>query len=298
MKRDYGRDSYWQGRYEKRLATSSNVDEDETDEWLFSWQHLKPLLCLPQSGARICDLGCGTSALCLDAVSDLGNGAHAVGVDIAPAAIEFQRNEQKIRIAQERKKGTSYSSHAEFICKDLCRHGAWGQADCLASFDACIDKATTDGLLCDTKRGAARVRNMYAEIAPALKPEALIAVLSWRSPLVDGVDWFVDCVLGGLREGGVASRDVANGGGLDDAARDYGWTLDVHSITRDEDHESQPEDEDNVEAVQHLQGPHVYLLRRRPRRRSRRKNVVEQRLSAAGEQDEENIQMRHHLHPL
>ena len=278
MKRSYGSDTYWITRYERETG------EDETDEWLFSWSNLKPLLRLPKSAALV-DLGCGTSALCLDAVGDACD-IRAVGVDIAPAAIGFQRAEQKIR-AKER--GSRYS-HAEFICKDLCQQRAWEAAD-HASFDACIDKATTDGLLCDTKRGAARVRAMYRAIAPALRPEALVVVLSWRSPQIDGVEWCIDCVLGGLREGS-ASRDNGASGEADDgdALTNSAWTLDVHSVVREEEEEGEAADGD-------AQGPHVYLLRRRSRRRSRRKHAAAQR--AGGDDSlEEELEMRHHLHVM
>ena len=280
MRRAYGDDSYWIHRYEQRASSSgaaSSADNEATDEWLFSYPNLKPLLKI-RSGASLVDLGCGTSMLTLDAVADLGDGSRAVGADIAPAAIEYQLSEQRARAAR----GCSGSMQASFVCKDICRSDAWEAES--SSFDVCIDKATTDGLLCDTKRGAARVRSMYAAIAPALRPEALVAVLSWRSPERDGVEWCIDCVLGGLREGSVACEDDD-----DHDISSSRWTLDVHSIVRE------VKEEEDGEALDADQGPHVYLLRRRPRRRSRRRIAVAQRLEEDGSDE---LEMRHHVHTV
>lgn len=256
MKCAYGTDKYWVDRYERPPD-----EEDRTDEWCLSWAHLEPLLRphLP-AAAAVADLGCGTSSLAFDLLRGAPDGVRVVAVDLAPAAICAQKAAQAARVRE----GERSAARAEFKCADVCRAGAWA-----GRFDACVDKATTDGLLCDTRRGAERVRSMYARVP--LRPEAAVCVVSWRDPLAEGVDWLVDCVLRGLRD---AEAEAAAGS----------WSLDVHSIV-----------DADAEEEAAASGPHVYLLRRRPRRRSRRRLAVAQRAGAAGE---EELVMRHHCHAV
>ena len=94
-------------------------------------------------------------------------------------------------------------------------------------------------------RGAERVRAMYANVGRTMAPDGAVAILcSWRDPeSEDGLAWVVDLVLGGLRRGAAQA----------DAAGVAYWSLDVHTLVD-----------------QGARGPHVYIVRRRPRRRARR----------------------------
>ena len=139
--RDYGEDAYWISRHDRKRKR----EEDVTDEWLLSWAALQQLLAnsLVRCGDKVLDLGCGTSPLALDLLRD-HLATRIMGIDIAPGAIEHQLQEQRSRIA----KGEASASRASFAVVDVTRPGTLSNA----SYDACIDKSTTDGLLCDTKR--------------------------------------------------------------------------------------------------------------------------------------------------
>ena len=141
--REYGEDAYWIRRHDRKRKRA----EDVTDEWLLSWAALRPLLADSPvqrgGGATVLDLGCGTSPLALDLLRD-HDATRIVGVDIAPGAIDHQLREQRSREA----KGEAGASRASFAVVDVTRPDALRGA----SYDACIDKSTTDGLLCDTKR--------------------------------------------------------------------------------------------------------------------------------------------------
>ena len=134
---------------------------------------------------------------------------------------------------------------------------------------------------------------MYAAVGAVLAPRALVAVVSWRDPERDGLEWLVDLVLGGLRQG-QASAEEGGGGAHGRTARvpmrgGFHWRLDVHSVVRGE----------GVTC-----GPHVYVLRRTPRRASERLRAQGSGASGASagqageeeEEEEEELKMRHHLH--
>ena len=173
--RAYGTDSYWQRRYAARAqgsglgaaarAQGDETDEtDETDEWLLGWEQLRPLIApsLPSS-ARVLDIGCGTSSLALDLACDLED-ARVLAIDVAPAALDAQRAEKRRRLQS----GEQSAARCELACADAAQSGAldirapgWarvGEGSRAFAFDACVDKATTDGMLCDTRRNAGMAR--------------------------------------------------------------------------------------------------------------------------------------------
>ena len=118
-------------------------------------------------------------------------------------------------------------------------------------------------------------------------------------PQVDGLEWLVDLVLGGLKQGqasaaegkGGMKQGQASAGVLEE--RCFHWSLDVHSVVR---------------GGGAACGPHVYVLRRTPRRASKRLRaqggaqggakgeVGEGRGEGEEEVVEEELRMRHHLH--
>ena len=249
--RRYGDDAYWIERFSEK----PRADEDITDEWLLSWVQLQPLLDLPPN-ATVLDLGCGNSELAFNLLRDVSD-ARVIAIDIAPGAIRYQREQQRAAISR----GSESASRATFLVLNAAVAGVR-----LADAVSCsIDKSTTDGLLCDTKGGAARVRTMYANVGRSLAPAAaaLVVVCSWRDPESDGLEWLTDLILGGLRSG--------------DAGAEASWSLDVHTI---------------VSPSGDARGPHVYLLRRRPLRRSPRAK----KRGRADDCGEEELRMRLHLH--
>ena len=278
-RRTDGNDDYWVSRYARR---STSAADDETDEWLLSWDHLRPLLApaVPVA-ASVLDLGCGTSTLALDMLRDhLITGGSVTAVDLAPAAIDAQRAEQQRRT----RRGQPSASRCTLVCADAAAPGAL--TGC--SFDAVLDKSTTDGLLCDTRNGASRVRRMYEAVGRTLRPSAVVAVVSWRDPQSDeGVAWLVDLVWGGLRQAQEATTATAGPG----ASERWRWSLDVHSPV----------------LADGSSGPHVYLLRRRVLRaspRQRRRHVSTGGGEGAGEgggeddgrEVEEELSMKLHVH--
>ncbi len=153
------------------------------------------------------------------------------------------QRERRLRV----ERGEVSACRVELAVIDACCADAWAPHIAAGRrYDALVDKSTTDGLLCDTRLGAERVRAIYSNVGSLLAGAALVVVVSWRDPSL-GLEWVVDLVLGGLRQ---AERRCEHG----DCA--YSWTLDVHSI---QGHGSRGT------------GPHVYMLRRRPRRVMRRR---------------------------
>ena len=296
--RAYGTDEYWIERYAKKSNTACEEaeDDEETDEWLLSFAHLKPLLKLP-SRAVVLDLGCGLSTLAFDLSRELDDASSVIAVDIAPAAIESMIVEKQKRVA----KGDVNVRKVTFQCMDLCCPDAWAPDS--SKFDAVIDKSTSDGLLCDLAQGAGRVRAMYAAVGAALRSdaEALLCIVSWRDPTVEGVEWILESVIGGVRDGSYTG-DGGRGNDRNEGTA-HTWALDVHSITRSsstsvEAAQEEEDAEDEPEAAEET-GPHVYLLRRRPCRRSRRRrtsSTTQQTADGEEENGEEELVMRHHVH--
>lgn len=279
--RAYGTDEYWIGRYDRRSSAGAN--DDETDEWLLGAEQLGPLLkqSLPRDAACI-DIGCGTSTLVFDLLRDTlrGDASRALAVDIAPAALEALAVEQRARV----RRGETSARRASLLCADLTKPPTdeW-LAACGGGLDVTFDKSTTDGMMCDPRRGAGRVRVMYEAIGAVLRPAAVVVVVSWRAP-EDGLEWLVDAVLGGLRQreqAVEAKREDALGEGSVERSN---WRLDIHSMMAAED------DVDGAEAAadEAAEPPHVYILTKRPKRALRR--------ARAAAEAEESVTVRQHWH--
>ena len=265
---DYGSDTYWVARYER------GDDDALTDEWLLGWAQLRPLLARDLSASRddpsVLDLGCGRSHLCFDLLRDHPD-AIVRAMDLAPAAIAALAQEQRSRV----RRGDACASRATLECADATSALSWRDG---RTYDAVVDKSTTDGLLCDVRRGAKRVRTIYEAIGRRLRPTAVVAVVSWRDPDEVGLEWLVDCVLGALRRGARADEDEE-----DEARAGSWWSLDIHSLS----HRAEGGGGGGGG------GPHVYLVRRRPKRKLRRRAVA---AAAGAEEAEEDISVRHHVH--
>jgi SAM-dependent methyltransferase len=273
----YGTDEYWQTRY-----CADGHDEDQTNEWLLSWEQLSPLITSSLTGdanTALLDLGCGTSTLALDVVEALPE-ARVTAVDVAPAAVEAQRKAAK-----------GINARVEFLCLDASERHVWRAAMGSRRFDVVVDKSTTDGLLCDTRRGPKRVHQMYTNIGANLASRALVVVVSWRDPQ-DGLEW-LSSVIGGLQQQQQQQQQlpgVATEQDKDTPSMDASWSLDVHSIVR-------------RAGKQSARGPHVYLVRRCPRRRSlrlaaQRGSASATRTAAAASGEEDGLVMRLHVHEV
>ena len=266
-KRAYGTDEYWIERHARVVANEVGAD-DETTEWLLDASQLAPLLedLLPRDAA-IVDIGCGTSTLALDLLRDTiaGDDGRALAIDIAPAAIAALADERRARLRQ----GEASAKRAEFLCADLTRpSAAWREAS-RGGFDASFDKSTTDGMLCDTRLGAQRVRELYRAVGGALRPRAMVVVISWRAP-DDGLEFITDVVLAGL----VAARP-------EDPAF---WSIDIHSI--------------GTEGGGNTSTPHIYVLSKRPRRVLRRRAMGRASSNGGGGMAEQvaSMTVRQHWH--
>ena len=150
----------------------------------------------------------------------------------------------------------------------------------------CFDKSTTDGLLCDTRAGAQRVKAMYKAVGASLRPKASVLVCSYRQP-EDGFEWLVDVVIGGLREGTACQATQFS----DAAEQPPGvvdmWSIDIHSAMPDDSGAACDPD------VSDPPPPHVYLLRRWPRRVLRRRAAGRISVEEVGE---EVVSVKHHWH--
>jgi SAM-dependent methyltransferase len=282
MKRAYGSNTYWIERYAKRQAT-----DDETSEWLIAAAQLGPLLSemLPRDAA-VLDVGCGNSPLVFDLLRDSihGENSRALAVDIAPVAIQDMTDEQRARI----RRGEASARRVALLCADLTQPPAGWLEENRSAYDASIDKSTTDGMLCDTRRGAQRVRALYGVVGAVLRPAAKAVIVSWRAP-EDGLAWLLDVVLGGLRSAETPHSEV------------FSWSLDIHSLCVD-DEEASADAHANAPPP-----PHVYLLSRRPRRVSRRiaaaRNVRVATAAAAAAADntpdeQPTLTVRQHWHTV
>lgn len=261
----YGTDRYWIDRYERGSR------DDETDEWLLGWQELSPLVSVGR-GDGVVDLGCGNSPLCFDLLQDHPESS-VLAIDIAPGAVQQLRQEQTRRV----RRGEASAARATLACFDACVAEAWTAAPSLPprGCSVLIDKSTTDGLLCDTKHGAARVRSIYAHAGRLLRASASVLVVSWRDPS-DGLDWLVDIVLGGLRQSELPP--AGEGGEGDESTRSH-WSVDAHTVQRGG-----------------AAGPTAYVIRRRPRRVMRRR--VSGRQTDDDKQGEDDLVVRQHVHEV
>lgn len=249
---------YGAASYWRARYAAGSKDDSHTDEWLLAWQQLQPLLEDEiERSARVVDLGCGTSKLCFDLLSThLDEAGSVLALDNAPGAISELEREKARRV----RRGEASASRATLRCME-----AWDVKGC---FDVAIDKSTTDGLLCDGHRGAGRVRRMYASVGEALSPRALVVVVSWRG-CDDGLGWLLESAVEGLRQGSARGQY---------AGCRWCWSIDVHA----------PSD------LAAAAAPHVYLVRRRPRRFSPRTAV--RRHGEGRDEEQDALVVREHWH--
>ena len=276
--RDYGSLQYWQRRY----AVAEGVREEQTDEWFISWLHLAPCCAahIPKDSACV-DLGCGTSGLAFDMLANHLTSGTVFAVDDANGAIVQMQAEKTKREKSGSQSARQSASRATFQCEDVTLLNG--------SFGVSMDKGTTDAMLCDSTNGAARCKAMYAAVASTfgLRASAVAVVVSWRDATEDGLDWLVELVVGGLKEGS-ASESIAaytdEKTGLDAVAVGcaWSWQLDIHSAESGTDGQTSPS---------------VYVVRRSTRRVSQRLMAARSAAVEEGEQGETaSLAVRQHLY--
>ena len=261
---------------------AGDVTEEQTNEWFVSWLHLAPCCAAHISKDAACvDLGCGTSDLAFDMLANHLTTGKVLAIDDANGAI-MQMQAEKTR-RQKRSYGSvgQSASRATFLCEDV--------ALLTGSFDVSMDKGTTDAMLCDATNGVARCKAMYVAVASTfgLRAFAVAVVVSWRDPSEDGLDWLVELVIGGLKEGS-ASESIAaytdETTGLHVAAVGcaWSWQLDIHSADLGTDGQSSPS---------------VYVVRRSTRRVSQRPTKARAAAAEAGQLvDTTSLIVRQHVY--
>jgi len=276
--RDYGSRQYWQQRY----AVARDVTEEQTDEWFISWLHLAPCCAAHISKDSACvDLGCGTSGLAFDMLANHLTSGTVLAIDDANGAIMQMQAEKIERQKRGSKNARRSASRATFLCDDVTL--------LTGSFGVSMDKGTTDAMLCDATNGAARCKAMYAAVASAfgLRASAVAVVVSWRDPSDDGLDWLVELVVGGLKEGSAsesiaAYTDETTGLYVVAVGCAWSWQLDIHSAESGTDGQSSPS---------------VYVVRRSTRRMSQRPTAARAAAAEAGlHVDTANLTVRQHVY--
>jgi alkylhydroperoxidase family enzyme len=259
-----------------------DVENDEqTDEWFLSWLHLAPCCAAHIAKDSACvDLGCGTSGLAFDLANHLTTGT-VLAIDGANGAIKHMQAE-KIRRQKSGSQSIRQSANrATFVCEDVTL--------LTGSFSVSMDKGTTDAMLCDADNGAARCKAMYAAVASTfgLHASAVAVVISWRDPTNDGLDWLVDLVVGGLKEGSAsesvaAYTEASTGLHVVAVVCAWSWQLDIHSAESRMDGQTSPS---------------VYVVRRTARRVSQRPTAARAAAAVAWQQVETaNLTVRQHLY--
>ena len=276
--REYGSLQYWEQRY----GVAGDVKEEQTDEWFISWLHLAPCCAAHIAKDSACvDLGCGTSGLAFDMLANHLTSGTVLAIDDANGAI-VQMQAEKIQRQKSGSESTRQSaSRATFLCEDVTL--------LTGSFSVSMDKGTTDAMLCDPENGAARCKAMYAAVASTfgLKASAVAVVISWRDPTNDGLDWLLELVVGGLKEGSAsesiaAFTDQSTGLHVGAVGCAWSWQLDIHSAESRLDGQTSPS---------------VYVVRRSTRRVSQRPTAARAATAVARQQVEmANLTVRQHLY--
>lgn len=223
---DYASKEYWEERYKEGVEW----------EWYYKYEDIKPLLdgCLKHTN-RILDLGCGDKPLAWDMVKD-GYTGEICSVDFAPTIIE------KLKELQQAEYGEN-SNNVKFSVEDGRRLSYPDE-----SFDAVIDKGTTDAMLSD-ESGVSSARDVCAEAGRVLKEKGVLVIVSHLHPQSDNGVHFLDEVL--MKA-------------LHRCGDEVFWRIEVHSPETDDNSETDEGDEDDSASA-----PCVYIAHKFARRKTR-----------------------------
>jgi SAM-dependent methyltransferase len=185
--RDYDLQKYWDDRYAAKLKGESlDEDADDTDEWYFSYSDISDILksYIKQSHrhSSVLDIGCGLSKIFDELSNDHFTGPF-VGIDYSSIVIK-QCNKIK--------KNKNYY----YLTLDMMQK----QKPLLPinSFGLIIDKAATDGILCN-KLHLSTISNMYEHASNLLSSNGIFIIITIRT--VDDTEWFEDCLIPALIRG-------------------------------------------------------------------------------------------------
>mgnify|MGYP001039033740 FL=1 len=185
--RDYDQQKYWHDRYEAKFQGKKlDVNDDHTDEWYFSYSDisdvLKSYLKQFHRQSPVLDIGCGVSEIFDELSKDHFTGPF-VGVDYCSIVIDR---------CNQLKKNKLY----HYLAADMM--GKCKPSLPLSSYGLIIDKATTDGILCN-KSNLSTISIMYEHISNLLLSNGIFLLITIKT--VDDTDWFEDCLIPALIRG-------------------------------------------------------------------------------------------------
>ena len=254
--RQYHSQSYWEQRYQRQLhptAQPTTDDDDVTSEWYYDWQTLTPLLSLTPRmlHSPVLDIGCGLSSLFSDLLNSGFTGPF-VGIDSSPSIIHQRRyapspfppTPASITFDQR----NLFTFDPPFRTSHADEEGRYGLI---------VDKATSDGMMCD-EANMEGVGRMYEMVGWSLSPGGTFLLVSVQEP---ESGWFVDALVPGLM-GGDGGRHC--------------WYITVHSIGEGQYYDGESE------------GPNVYVCVKGER--ERRSRAAKER----GELNEVTVVRKYH----
>ena len=183
--RDYDQQTYWDDRYQAQLSGNDDND-DHTNEWYFSYADISDVLkgYFKQIHRRspVLDIGCGLSKI-FDELSQDDFLGPFIGIDYSPVVIN-----QCKKIMN--KKNYSYMTvNMMQKRKPLLANN---------SFGLILDKATTDGILCDRSHHST-IGNMYEHVSNYLSHNGVFIIITIKT--VDDTAWFEECLIPALIRG-------------------------------------------------------------------------------------------------
>jgi hypothetical protein len=185
--RDYDQQKYWNDRYEAKLKGKSvDEDDDHTDEWYFSYSDisdvLKSYLKQFHRHSPVLDIGCGLSNIFDELSNDYFTGPF-IGIDYSSIAINQCNKINK-------------NKNYHYFTLDMMQKQKPSLP--INSFGLIIDKATTDGILCN-KLHLSSISNMYEHASNFLSSNGLFVIITIKT--VDDTEWFEDCLIPALIRG-------------------------------------------------------------------------------------------------
>mmetsp|Transcript_8958 Transcript_8958/g.16836 ORF Transcript_8958/g.16836 Transcript_8958/m.16836 type:complete len:247 (-) Transcript_8958:1336-2076(-) len=191
--RSYDTKEYWEGRYNedarKGIQTSGSEDVEETDEWCFSYEELRPLIeDFNVVSGDVVDLGCGVSTMIIEMSKSgwLNIERELVGLDFSKSAVSRLK-----QISLEEK----LPGNVKFELLDIQNIQEKFAPESVAMF---IDKMTLDGILCggETKYGV--VQKILEGISTCLVFDGVYVLVTQMDHEENG-DFFTDHMLEGLK---------------------------------------------------------------------------------------------------
>ncbi|CAF1649251.1 unnamed protein product [Adineta ricciae] len=186
--REYDEQIYWNDRYEAKLKRkfSKKDEDDHTDEWYFSYADISDLLkSYLKSFHRqspVLDIGCGLSNI-FDELADNSFSGPFIGTDYSQIVISHCKKMKK-------------PSNFHYLKLDMMQKSKPSLP--YQSFGLIIDKATTDGILCN-QTNLSKIAHLYEHVSKLLASNGLFILITIKT--VDDEQWFEDCLIPSLIRG-------------------------------------------------------------------------------------------------